>query len=99
MLTRLAHLLRAEVVGFTATEDLVDLVEDGREGIRLLLIHFCLGDKIYSLLWRRVTLSQIICSSQTVLYTKVSRYLGGDMSLSFSEAGSPPMPQCVFGIS
>jgi len=31
--------------------------------------------------------------------TKVSRYLGGDMSLSFSEAGSPPMPQCVLGIS
>jgi len=25
--------------------------------------------------------------------TKVSRYLGGDMSLSFSEAGSPPNAQ------
>jgi hypothetical protein len=47
-------------VGLTAIEDLVDLVEDGREGIRLLLIHFCLGHKIYSLLWRRVTLSQIV---------------------------------------
>ena len=47
-------------MGFTATKDLVDLVEDGREGIRLLLIHFCLGHKIYSLLWRRVTLSQIV---------------------------------------
>jgi len=31
--------------------------------------------------------------------TKVNRYLGGDTSLSFSEAGSPPMPQCVLGIS
>jgi hypothetical protein len=31
--------------------------------------------------------------------TKVRRYLGGNMSLSFSEAGSPPMPQCVLGIS
>jgi len=61
MLTRLAHLLRAEVVGFTATEDLVDLIiEDGREGIRLLLIHFCLGYKIYSLPLRYVTISQII---------------------------------------
>jgi len=47
MLMRLAHLLGAEVVGFTATEDLVDLVKDGREGIRLLFIHFCLGHKIY----------------------------------------------------
>jgi uncharacterized hydantoinase/oxoprolinase family protein len=44
---RLAHLLRIEVVGLTATEELVDLVEDGREGIRLLLIHFCLGHKTY----------------------------------------------------
>jgi hypothetical protein len=61
MLTRLAHLLRAEVVGFTATEDLVDLIiEDGREGIRLLLIHFCLGRKIYSLPLRCVTLNQIV---------------------------------------
>ena len=68
MLMRLAHLLRAEVVGLTATEDLVDLVEDGREGIRLLLIHFRLGRKIYSLLWRRVTLSQIVRPSQKVLY-------------------------------
>ena len=60
MLMRLAHLLRAEAVGFTATEDLVGLIiEDGREGIRLLLIHFCLGHKIYSLSWRRVTISQI----------------------------------------
>jgi hypothetical protein len=48
-------------VGFTATEDLVDLIiEDGREGIRLLLIHFCLGHKIYSLPLRYVTLSQIV---------------------------------------
>jgi hypothetical protein len=61
MLTRLAHLLRAEVVGFTATEDLVDLIiEEGREGIRLLLIHFRLGRKIYSLPVRCVTLSQIV---------------------------------------
>jgi hypothetical protein len=30
---------------------------------------------------------------------KVRRYLGGDMSFSFSEAGSPPTPQCVLGIS
>ncbi len=28
-----------------------------------------------------------------------SRYLGGDISLNFSEAGSPPMPQWVLGIS
>jgi len=47
-------------VGFTATEDLVDLVEEGREDIKVLLIHFCLGHKIYSLLWRRVTLSHIV---------------------------------------
>ncbi len=40
MLTRLAHLLRAEVVGLTATEGLVDLVEEGREDIKLLLIHY-----------------------------------------------------------
>ena len=42
MLTRLAHLLRTEVVGLTATKDAVDLVEEDSEGIRLLLIHFCL---------------------------------------------------------
>ena len=47
MLTRLAHLLREGVVGFTATEDLVDLIEDGREGIRLFVVHFCLGHEIY----------------------------------------------------
>jgi hypothetical protein len=39
MLTRLAHLLGAEVVGLTAIKDAVDLVEVGRDGIRLLLIH------------------------------------------------------------
>jgi len=65
--------------------------------------------------FRRCLLNQIVCPSQKVLYTnvnaafkknlclgegiKVSRYLGGDISLSFSEAGSPPMPQCVLGIS
>lgn len=40
MLTRLAHLLRAEVVGLTATEGLVDLIKEGREDIKLLLIHY-----------------------------------------------------------
>ena len=60
MLTRLAHLLGAEVVGLTATKAAVDPVEEDREDIRLLLIHFCLGHKIYSLLWRCVTLSQIV---------------------------------------
>ena len=29
----------------------------------------------------------------------VGRYLGGETSLSFSEAGSPPTPQWVLGIS
>ena len=60
MLTRLAHLLRAEVVGLTATEDLVDLVEEDREDIKLLLIHFRLRHRIYSLSLRCVTLSQFI---------------------------------------
>ena len=46
MLTRLALVLRAEVVGLTATEEAVDLVEDGREGIRLLLVHSCLRHKM-----------------------------------------------------
>ena len=65
MLTRLAHLLRAEVVDLTATEDLVDLVEEGREDIRLLLIHFRLRHRIYSLSLRCVTLSQIVCLSSS----------------------------------
>ena len=60
MLTRLAHLLGAEVAGLMATEEAVDLVEDGREGIRLLIIHFRLGHKIYLLSLRCVTLSQIV---------------------------------------
>jgi hypothetical protein len=47
MLTQLAHLLGTEVVGLTAIEDAVDPVEDGRDGIRLLLIHFRLGHKIH----------------------------------------------------
>ena len=47
MLTRLAHLLEAEVVGLTETGKAVDLIEDGREGIRLFVVHFCLGHKIY----------------------------------------------------
>jgi len=99
MLTRLAHLLRAEVVGFTATEGLVDLVEDGREGIRLLLIHF--PPKTQDIF---ITLG--MCNTEPdcmpfteLLYINISRYLGGNTSLSFSEAGSPPMPQCVLGIS
>jgi hypothetical protein len=64
--------------------------------------------------YRTVTNRQIVYSSQKVLHTNVNTalknepllrrrhkgcYLGGDMSLSFSEAGSPPMPQCVLGIS
>ena len=47
MLMRLAHLLGAEVVGLTATEEAVDLVEEDSEGIRLLLIHFCLRHTRY----------------------------------------------------
>jgi hypothetical protein len=43
MLTQLAHLLTAEAaVGLTATGEVVDPAEDGREGIRLFLVHFCL---------------------------------------------------------
>jgi hypothetical protein len=47
MLMRLAHLLEAEVVGLTETGEAVDLIEDGREGIKLLLVQFCLRHKIY----------------------------------------------------
>jgi uncharacterized hydantoinase/oxoprolinase family protein len=47
MLTRLAHLLTTEVVGLTETGEAVDLIEDGREGIRLLLVHACLRHKIH----------------------------------------------------
>ena len=52
MLTRLARLLIAEVVGLTATGEAAGLVVENREDIRLLLIHFCLRHQIYSLLWK-----------------------------------------------
>jgi len=60
MLTRLAHLLRAEVMALTATKDAVDLVKEDREDIKLLLIHFRLRHKIYSLSLRCVALSQFV---------------------------------------
>jgi len=47
MLTRLAHLLTTEVAVLTETEEAVDLIEDGREGIRLLLVHSCPSHKTY----------------------------------------------------
>ena len=47
-------------MGLTATENAVDLVEEGREGIRLLLIHFRPRRKIYSLPLRRVTISHSV---------------------------------------
>ena len=48
MSTRLAHLPAAiEVVGLTAIEEAVDLVEEGREDTRLLLIHFRVRRRIY----------------------------------------------------
>ena len=45
-------------MGLTTTEDAVDLVEENREDIKLLLIHFRLRRKIYSLSLRCVALSQ-----------------------------------------
>jgi hypothetical protein len=42
MLTRLAHLLTIEVVGLTVTREVAGLVVEDREGIRLLLVDFCL---------------------------------------------------------
>ncbi len=44
---RLAHLLTIEVVGLTETGEAVDLIEDGREGIRLLLVQSRLRHKTY----------------------------------------------------
>jgi hypothetical protein len=46
MLTRLVHLLTTEVVGLTETGEAVDLIEDGKEGIKLLLVHSCLRHKM-----------------------------------------------------
>jgi hypothetical protein len=44
--TRLAHLPAIEVAGLTATEEAVVPAEEGREDIRLLLIHFRVRCKI-----------------------------------------------------
>jgi len=44
-------------------------------------------------------MANLATKSGGAFLSKRRSHLGGDMSFSFSEAGSPPTPQCVFGIS